>query len=94
MTKMDAKGRIVLPKELRERLNITPVTEVYIHEKDGKAVVEPEEDPEQVIDRMDQLIAEASSEQGKTKPLEKGADPIVKKHRGAIREGAEENSDE
>jgi len=94
MTKVDSKGRIVLPKEVRERLNITPGTEVHIHEKDGKAVVEPEDDPEQIIDRMDQLIAEASSEQGKTKPLDKGADPIAKKHRDAIRKGAEENRDE
>jgi AbrB family looped-hinge helix DNA binding protein len=94
MAKVDSKGRIVLPKEVRERLNITPGTEVQIHEKDGKAVVEPEDDPEQIIDRMEQLIAKASSEQGKTKPLDKGADPIAKRHRDAIREGAEENSDE
>ncbi|MDS0260238.1 AbrB/MazE/SpoVT family DNA-binding domain-containing protein [Haloarcula sp. S1CR25-12] len=94
MVKVDSKGRIVLPKEVRERLNITPGTEVDIHEKDGKAVVEPEDDPEQIIGRMDQLIAEASSEREEVKPLDEGTDPIAKKHRDAIRRGAEENSDE
>ena len=94
MTTVDSKGRIVLPKEVRERLNITPGTEVNIREKDGKAVVEPEDDPEQIIGRMAQLIAETSSKQEKTKPLDEGADPIAKKHRDAIRSGAEENSNE
>ena len=94
MTKVDSKGRIVLPKEVRERLNITPGTEVDIHEKDGIAVVEPEDDPEQTIGRMDQLIAEASSEREEPKPLDEGTDPIAKKHRDAIRRGAEKNSNE
>lgn len=57
MTTVDSKGRIVLPQEVREALGITPGTEVEIHEEDGKAVVEPEDDPEQIIERMDALIA-------------------------------------
>lgn len=56
MVKVDSKGRIVLPKDLRERLGITPGTEVDIIEEDGKAVVEPEDNPEQIIDRMESLI--------------------------------------
>jgi len=56
MTTVDSKGRIVLPKEVRERLNITPGTEVNIREKDGKAVVEPEDDPERIIERMNKLV--------------------------------------
>ena len=94
MAKVDSKGRIVLPKEVRDRLNITPGTEVDIHEKDGKAVVEPEDNPEQIIGRMDQLIAEASSEREEVKPIDEGTDPIAKKHRDAVRRGAEENSNE
>ena len=43
MTTVDSKGRIVLPKEIRERLGITPGTEVEVHEEKGKAVVEPED---------------------------------------------------
>jgi AbrB family looped-hinge helix DNA binding protein len=93
MTKMDSKGRIVLPKEVREGLGITPGTEVVVHEEDGKAVIEPEDDPEQIIERMERLITETSSERGETIPLDEGADPIAQKHRDAIRRGAEGNSD-
>jgi AbrB family looped-hinge helix DNA binding protein len=94
MAKVDSKGRIVLPQEVREQLGITPGTEVAIHEEEGKAVVEPEDDPEQIIERMEQLIEETSSERGETTPLDEGADPIAQKHRDAIRRGAEKNSDE
>ncbi|WP_254538785.1 AbrB/MazE/SpoVT family DNA-binding domain-containing protein [Halomarina litorea] len=94
MAKVDSKGRIVLPREVRERLGITPGTEVEIHEEDGKAVVEPEDNPEQIIERMEQLVAETSPERGETTPLDGGADPIAQKHRDAIRRGAERNSNE
>jgi len=94
MAKVDSKGRIVLPKEVRERLGITPGTEVDINEEDGKAVVEPEDTPEQIIERMERLIEKTSSERGETIPLDEGTDPIAKKHRDAIRSGAEENSNE
>jgi AbrB family looped-hinge helix DNA binding protein len=85
MTTVDSKGQIVLPKEVREDLGITPGTEVAIHEEDGKAVVEPEDDPEQIIERMERLIADASSEREETMPFKDGADPIAQKHRDAIR---------
>jgi len=94
MTKVDSKGRIVLPKEVRERLGITPGTEVDINEEDGKAVVEPEDNPEQIIERMERLITETSSERGETIPLDEEADPIAKKHRDAIRKGTKEYSNE
>lgn len=94
MAKVDSKGRIVLPKELRERLGITPGSEVAIHEEDGKAVVEPEDDPKQIIERMEQLIEETSSQRGQTTPLDDGADPIAQKHRDAVRRAAEKHSDE
>jgi len=79
---------------VRERLGITPGTEVEIHEEDGKAVVEPEDDPQQIIDRMEQLVEETTSERGETTPLNEGADPIAQKHREAIRSGAKNSSDE
>jgi len=94
MTKVDSKGRVVLPQEVRERLGITPGTEVEIHEEDGKAVVEPEDDPQQIIDRMEQLVEETTSERRETTPLNGGADPIAQKHREAIRSGAKNSSDE
>lgn len=94
MAKMDSKGRIVLPKELRERLGISPGTEVTIHEEDGKAVIEPEDDPARIIERMDRLVEETSSEPGETTPLDAEVDPIARKHRAAVRSGAEKDDDE
>lgn len=94
MAKVDSKGRIVLPKEVRERLGITPGTEVDIHEENGKAVVEPEDDPEEVLRRMDQLIAEFSKKRGETKPFSDDADPISEDFRDNIRNGAKDEIDE
>ena len=93
MVTVDSKGRIVLPQELRERLGITPGTEVEVHEKDGRAVVEPEDDPERIIDRMERLVEETSSEREEAAPPGDGADPIARKHRDAIRRGAEGNDE-
>lgn len=94
MAKIDSKGRIVLPQEVRKRLGITPGTEVEVHEEGGKAVIEPEVDPGQIIERMEQLVAETASERGETSPLDEGTDPAAQKHRDAVRRGAETNSDE
>lgn len=94
MAKVDSKGRIVLPQEVRERLGITPGTEVEVREEDGKAVVEPEENPEQIIERMEQLIKETSSRREGTMSLDEDVEPIAKKHRDAVRRGAEKDSDE
>ncbi|SEP68520.1 AbrB/MazE/SpoVT family DNA-binding domain-containing protein [Natrinema salaciae] len=94
MAKVDSKGRIVLPQDVRERLGITPGTEVAIHEEDGKAVVEPEDDPERILERMEKLVEETAPERGETMPLDEVADPIARKHRAAVRSGAEKNSDE
>lgn len=62
---MDSKGRIVLPQEIRERLGITPGTEVEICEEDGKVVIEPETDPERIIERGENLIEQPSSGGGR-----------------------------
>lgn len=93
MTKVDSKGRIVLPKDVRERLGITPGTEVEVREEDGKAVVEPEDDPQRIIERMERLVEETSAEDRETKPLD-DVDPVARKHREVVRRGAERDSDE
>ncbi|MEF8887314.1 MAG: AbrB/MazE/SpoVT family DNA-binding domain-containing protein [Haloarculaceae archaeon] len=89
MVKVDSKGRVVLPQELRERLGITPGTDVEIREEDGKAVVEPEDDPEQVIERMERLVEQASSNRTETTPTDREPGPVARRHRDAVRRGAE-----
>lgn len=89
MVQVDSKGRIVLPKELRQRLGIVPGTEVDIREENGKAVVEPEPDPEQVIERMEQLVGETGAE-GDREPLDDVA-PSARRHREAVGRGARED---
>lgn len=93
MPTVDSKGRIVLPKELRDRLGITPGTEVEVRTEEGKAVVEPETDPDEIIDRLDSLVAETVSEPDEQTPREERVDPIAKTHRDAVRRGAD-NADE
>jgi AbrB family looped-hinge helix DNA binding protein len=92
MTKVDSKGRIVLPKEVRERLSITPGTEVEVHTEDGKAVIEPERDPAQIIERMTQLVTETAPEPDETAPLD-DVDPVAKKHRDAVRRGTKDSDE-
>ncbi|GAB3041279.1 AbrB/MazE/SpoVT family DNA-binding domain-containing protein [Natronobiforma cellulositropha] len=94
MVTVDSKGRVVLPQEVRERLGITPGTEVEIHEEDGKAVVELEDSPERIIERMNQLVAETASDRGETVPIDGASDPVARKHRAAVRNGAANHSDE
>lgn len=59
MVTVDSEGRVVLPQDVRERLDISPRTEVTVRERDGVAVVEPENDPEWIIERMEALIEDA-----------------------------------
>ncbi len=94
MPTVDTKGRIVLPKELRERLGITPGTEVEIIEEGGRVVVEPEDEPEQLLSRMDTLVERSAANREETSPLTDSQDPVAKKHREAVQRGARENSDE
>ena len=89
---MDSKGRLVIPQSVRERLEMTPGTEVTVREEDGRVVVEPAEDPDAVIERMERLIEETAAN-GETRPLGDAA-PIAEKHREAVRRGAEDASDE
>lgn len=94
MATVDSKGRVVLPKAVRERLGIAPGTEVEVHAEDGQAVVEPEDDPDSIIERMEELVEEASSARGETRRLDEHDDPIAQKHRTAVRRGATTKRDE
>jgi len=93
MPKVDAKGRVVLPQAVRERLGITPGTEVVVREEDGEVVIRPEDDPERILDRLDRLVEEAAPERA-TEPLDDDAGPVARKHREVVRRGAEGESGE
>jgi len=86
MTKVDSKGRVVLPKGVRERLGIVPGTEVEIREKDGRAVIEPEKDPEQIIERMESLIDESATD--RRSHSYEDLDVIARDHADTIRRQA------
>jgi len=91
MTKVDSKGRIVLPQDVRERLGITPGSEVEIREQDGHAVVEPEDDPDAIITDLEALITDATKGQ-QTSFEDLG--PQAKDHVTTIRRQANEMGDE
>lgn len=89
MVIVDSKGRIVLPKEIRERLGIDPGTEVTVRSEGGRAVMEPEDDPEQVIERMERLIDTAAADRD-PEITDPDAHPIARNHAEAVRRGAED----
>ncbi|MFO7927763.1 AbrB/MazE/SpoVT family DNA-binding domain-containing protein [Natronomonas sp.] len=66
MTKVDSKGRVVLPKRVRDRLGITAGSEVEIREQDGRVVVEPEDDPSDIIEDVEALIESAAADRTRT----------------------------
>lgn len=99
MPQVDDRGRVVIPKEVREELGITPGRQVRIEMEDGEAVIRPARSPEMVLDRMDDLLGEPRSvEDGPCRdgdersPVEEMvADPMgeAHRHRENIRKGAE-----
>lgn len=40
-TTMTSKGQVTIPKEVRERLNLTPGTRFYVTERNGQVVAIP-----------------------------------------------------
>lgn len=93
MAKVDAKGRVVLPKEVRERLGLVPGAEVEVREEGGVAVVEPEDDPEEIVERMERLVAEASADRRAEPAPEAEMHPLARKHAERIRRGARRATD-
>jgi len=91
MPTVDSKGRIVLPKDLRERLGIDADSEVKVRAEDRVIVVEPETDPDRVLDRMDRLVTETEPTSPESTTPTDELDPIARKHRDAVRRGAEDD---
>jgi len=91
MTKVDSKGRIVLPREVRERLGVTPGTEVEVREEDGRGIVEPEDEPERILKRMETIVGEIADEE----PTPFGElDPQARDHVDTIRRQADQAASE
>lgn len=92
MAKVDSKGRVVLPQRVRERLGIAPGSEVEIREENGTAVVEPEDDPEDIVEDLEVLIETAAAERDQT-PYD-GLDTQSKDHVDTIRRQANDTGNE
>lgn len=95
MVRVDAKGRIVLPSEVRDQLGLGPGSEVVVSAQSGQAIVEPETDPTQLIDDLETMIDEAAANREHRRESETdeaglplGEDPIAANHRDVIRQGA------
>jgi AbrB family looped-hinge helix DNA binding protein len=84
MATVDTKGRVTLPKEVREDLGLEPGTEVEIHDENGRIVIEPERDPEDTIMELERRIEEPYE----LAPRVDEPDPIAADHLDAIRRGA------
>ena len=65
-TTIDAAGRVVVPKAIREELGLRPGQEIEISLRDGRIEIEPVTTPMRLVDHRGLLVAEA---QGTVPPL-------------------------
>lgn len=86
MARVDTKGRVTLPKAVREDLGLEPGTEVEVRDEDGRVVIEPERDPEDIIADLERLTENIERVPGEGASLDE--DLIARSHRAAIRRGA------
>ena len=56
-TTIDAGGRVVIPKSIRERLGLVPGAEVEVGEVDGTVEITPALTPIEVVDVDGRLVA-------------------------------------
>ncbi len=61
-TTIDAAGRVVIPKQLRQAASLEPGQELEITERDGRIEIEPVSAPVQLVERDGFLAAETSDE--------------------------------
>ncbi|MDH5792588.1 MAG: AbrB/MazE/SpoVT family DNA-binding domain-containing protein [Candidatus Bathyarchaeota archaeon] len=55
---VDDRGRVLIPKEIRERLGLNPGTEARIEVEDDRLIITPPVTPESFIRRMEGRITE------------------------------------
>lgn len=66
---LNARGRLLLPRELRQQLGFTPGSAVYLEARDGYLYVAPIDDP-YILMPHDQFLREAAVQE-ETDPIEK-----------------------
>jgi len=91
MVTVDSKGRIVLPKEVRDRLGIEAGSEVEVRTDDGRAVIEPEREPAEIVERLEDLVDDAAPDSTGEPDTE---DPYARDHAETIRRGADRATDD
>jgi len=52
LTKVDTKGRVVIPKDIREKMGITPGEEFLITEIDGDTIIIKRFDVKKMLEKM------------------------------------------
>lgn len=55
---VDDRGRILIPKEVRERLGLKPGSNAKMEAREGKLIITPPLPPEEFIRRMEGCITE------------------------------------
>ncbi len=65
-TTIDAAGRVVVPKQLRDSADLMPGQELEIVERDGRIEIEPVPAPMALVERDGFLAAET---EGEAEPL-------------------------
>lgn len=94
MPTVDSKGRIVLPKAVREALDIAPGTDVTVEVRDDEqgVVVEPAPDPEETANELLETIEREAARRGETTRSPQGdTHPVARDHVETVRRGAREN---
>jgi AbrB family looped-hinge helix DNA binding protein len=65
-TTIDAAGRVVIPKQLRQAAALEPGQELEIVERDGRIEIEPVSAPMELVERDGFLAAEVPGDEGPT----------------------------
>lgn len=99
MATVDEKGRIVIPSDIRSRLDLYTGSDVEVHTAGGSVIVEPAEDTEQLITDHVSLIEDIAAERDARRadrddrdlPLDD--DPIAAHHREVIQRRAQDAED-